>query len=211
MLTILQNNSVLKMSSRELSSLTDKRHDHVLRDIRTMFSKLNLAPTFGEVSNGPQDKEFYLDQFESMCLVSGYDTQLRMKIIKRWHELENKTSHILPQSFAEALQLAATQAAELEAARPAVAFVEKYVESTGNMGFREVCKLLKVKEPEFRRFLKDYSIMYQLAGQWTAYAEHINAGRFYVTTGTADNDRSFTSAKFTPKGVQWVAKLWSMK
>lgn len=197
------------MSSRELSSLTDKRHDHVLRDIRTMFSKLNLAPTFGEVSNGPQDKEFYLDQFESMCLVSGYDAQLRMKIIKRWHELENKTSHILPQSFAEALQLAATQAAELEAARPAVAFVEKYVESTGNMGFRQVAKLLRIKENDFRAFLQDNKIMYKLGGEWTPYAPHIDAGRFYVSTGTSDTNHAFIAAKFTPKGVEWISQLWS--
>lgn len=119
--------------------------------------------------------------------------------------------HILPQSFAEALQLAANQAAELEAARPAVAFVERYVQSTGNLGFRQVCKLLKAKEPAFRQFLEDNRIMYKLAGDWVPYASHIDAGRFYVTTGTGDNDHNFTSAKFTPKGVEWVAKLWGAK
>jgi phage antirepressor YoqD-like protein len=119
--------------------------------------------------------------------------------------------HILPQSFAEALQLAANQAAELEAARPAVAFVERYVQSTGNLGFRQVCKLLKAKENDFRVFLQDNKIMYRLGSDWVPYAPHIDAGRFYVTTGTGDNDHNFTSAKFTPKGVEWVAKLWGEK
>lgn len=91
------------------------------------------------------------------------------------------------------------------------AFVEKYVESTGNMGFRQVCKLLGAKENDFRAFLQDNQIMYRLGGNWVAYAPHINAGRFVTKTGVADNNHSFESAKFTPKGVEWVAKLWSEK
>jgi len=103
---------------------------------------------------------------------------------------------------------------ELAAAAPAVEFVGRYVESTGLMTFRQVAKLLKVKEPEFRKFLHAAKIMYPLNGEWTAHAQHIEAGRFEMRTGTAKNEHAFNTAKFTAKGVEWVAgemAKWQLK
>lgn len=211
--------SALTMTSREIAGLTEKEHKHVLRDCQIMFDQLEI-PLAGYTQNWthPQNGltyiEYVLNKDLALCLVAGYSAPLRLKIIKRLEELENKTQepkHILPQSFAEALQLAANQAAELEAARPAIEFVEKYVESTGNMGFRQVCKLLRIKENVFREFLLSKKIMYRLGSVWMPYAAHIDAGRFYVTTGISHIDHSFNNAKFTPKGVEWIAKLWSEK
>jgi len=46
-------------------------------------------------------------------------------------------------------------------------------------------------------------------GELTAYATDIDAGRFEVKTGTAaHDDHAYTSARFTPKGVEWVSALW---
>lgn len=103
---------------------------------------------------------------------------------------------------------------ELAAAAPAVEFVGRYVQSTGLMTFRQVAKLLKVKEPEFRQFLHSEKIMYPLNGEWTAHAQHIEAGRFRVCAGTAANSHAYSAAKFTPKGVEWVAgelAKWQLK
>ena len=97
-----------------------------------------------------------------------------------------------------------------EHAKPAVQFVERYVDGSGLMGFRQVCKKLKAKENEFRNFLLGQKIMYRLNGRLTAYAQHIDAGRFAVKTGV--NDQSghiFTESMFTPKGVSWIAGEWA--
>lgn len=122
----------------------------------------------------------------------------------------------IPQTYATALleagrlaQLAEEQAQQLALAAPKVEFVERYVEASGDKGFREVCKLLKVKEPEFRQFLSDRRIMYRLGGQWMPYQNHIDAGRFTVKTGVANNDHAYNTAKFTPKGIEWVAGEWA--
>jgi phage antirepressor YoqD-like protein len=217
MLQILQNQSAPTMTTREIAELTDKSHGHVKRDTIAILKEVGIdASIFGRTyldGSNREQSEFLLPKRECDLVVSGYSVKYRLAIIDRWQELESQQApkHNLPQTFAEALMLAANQAAELEAARPAVAFVERYVQSTGNLGFRQVCKLLKAKEPAFRQFLEDNRIMYKLAGDWVPYASHIDAGRFYVTTGTGDNDHNFTSAKFTPKGVEWVAKLWSNK
>lgn len=123
----------------------------------------------------------------------------------------------VPQSFSAALRLAAeqqetieAQAVQLEAAKPAVEFVERYADATGTKGFREVAKLLHANEIHFREFLIEEKIMYRLAGALTPYGNHIDAGRFCVKTGTSQsNGHAYSAARFTPKGVTWVAGEWA--
>lgn len=128
----------------------------------------------------------------------------------------NQMAPAVPKNFSEALRLAADQqeqieqqAQQLAIAAPKVEFVDKYVEATGLKGFRQVAKLLGAKENDFREFLCDNKILYRLGAEWVPYANHIDAGRFSVKTGQADNGHAFNSAKFTPKGVQWLAELWN--
>lgn len=214
------------MTTREIAELTEKNHSHVYRDAINMLEQLGYSNDQVDGCHQtwihPQNKQHYhelcLTRDETLCLVAGYSPILRMKIITRLNELEAGNNIAIPQSFAEALRLAAdqqetiqAQCALIENQRPAVQFVERYVQSNGNLGFRQVCKLLKAKENDFRAFLQDKQIMYRLAGEWVPYAPHIDAGRFCVTTGTGDNDHTYTSAKFTPKGVEWVSQLWSKK
>jgi prophage antirepressor-like protein len=124
---------------------------------------------------------------------------------------------ILPKSFAEALRLAAdqqetieAQAAQLAEAAPSVEFVQRYADSTGTKGFREVAKVLRANESQFREFLIDEKIMYRLAGALTPYGQHIDAGRFCVKAGTAQrNGHAYNAARFTPKGVTWIAGEWA--
>ena len=217
MLPILQEKTVLTMSSREIAELVESRHSDVVKSIDLLFEKGVIkgctAKPYTHPQNGQQYKEYFVSKRDSYVIVAQFSPEFTAALVDRWQELESQQlpKHILPQTFAEALMLAANQAAELEASRPAVAFVERYVQSTGNLGFRQVCKLLKAKEPAFRQFLEDSRIMYKLAGDWTPYSQHISAGRFNVNTGIGNNEHSYTEAKFTPKGVSWIHKLWMSK
>ena len=88
-------------------------------------------------------------------------------------------------------------------------FVGRYVQADGSKGFREVVKLLQANEVEFREFLVAEKIMYRLGGGWAAYQNHADAGRFIVKTGVAPNtEKAYTTTKFTPKGINWVAGEW---
>ncbi len=78
------------------------------------------------------------------------------------------------------------------------------------MSFRQTAKLLKANERQFRQLLLDKGVMYYLGGTLVPYQHHIDAGRFEVKTGTSErNQHAFTQARFTPKGMQWVAGLWA--
>lgn len=130
-------------------------------------------------------------------------------------DMKVEQQYQIPQTYAAALLEAGRLAMELEQsqaqlaiAAPKAEFVDRYVESTGNLGFRQVAKLLKVKETDLREFLICNKVMYRLAGVMTPYADHIDAGRFVVKAGMAehgDSSHAYSQAKFTPKGVEWVA------
>lgn len=205
--------TALTMSSREISDLINKSHSNIKISAERLSSSgvIGTLATQEFIHNGNKYTEYLFNKRDSLILVAQNSPEFTAAIVDRWQELESSNHQAIPKSFAEALQLAANQAAELEAARPAVAFVEKYVESTGNMGFRQVAKLLRIKENDFRAFLQDNKIMYRLGSQWMPYAPHIDSGRFYVTTGTSDTDHAYSTAKFTPKGVEWVSKLLAAK
>ncbi|HEI8903431.1 TPA: phage antirepressor KilAC domain-containing protein [Proteus mirabilis] len=219
-ITTLVNSGELTMSSREIADLTGKRHDNVMRDIRNMLSDLGVllkteeAEEINNLGMSVKQKYYLLNKEECLCLISGYSIKLRMAIIKRWQELESQKS-LIPQTLPEALRLAADLAEQkqiaeqkLAIAAPKAEFVDRYVQATGLLGFREVSKLLKVKENFFREFLLSKRIMYKLAGKLTPYSEHLDAGRFDVKTGENQiNGHAYTQVKFTPKGIQWIAGL----
>jgi anti-repressor protein len=103
----------------------------------------------------------------------------------------------------------AAEAALVEAS-PKVEFHDRYVAATGNKSFRQVCKLLAANEARFRDFLISKSIMYRLAGELTPHSAHLDAGRFVVKAGvSAETEHAYNSARFTPKGVSWIAGEWA--
>lgn len=99
----VMGDGVQYMSSREIAELCEKRHDHVIRDIRRMLDKLGInltAPNLGALNNfkilsykdakGEMRTEYLLDKNLSLTLVAGYNVVLRNRIINRWLELERK-------------------------------------------------------------------------------------------------------------------------
>lgn len=221
----------ITMTSQEIADLVDVRHDSVKRTIELLATKnkrrdaLIQLPQVVEVKNhlgqavanyvfsGEQGKR------DSYIVVAQLSPEFTARLVDRWQELENQLAPQtpqIPQTYAAALleagrlaAIAEEQAALLALAAPKVEFVDKYVQSEGALGFRQVCKLLGVKEPEFRSFLYDTGIMYILGGQPTPKSQHIDAGRLIVKTGTSEGGYAFTTPKFTTKGVEWVAGEWA--
>lgn len=215
----------LTMTSREIADLTGKQHAHVMRDIRTLMDELATNPELDSCvisttysgGDGRQYPQYELDKDTCLTLLLGYDSVARMKVVKRWQELEAKQAPVLPQTMAQALRLAAEQAehievqeAQLREAAPKVEYVDRYVAANGAQGFRQVAKLLNANEHEFRAWLQEEKVMYRLGNEWTAYQNHIDAGRFVVKSGVAKlNEHAFNTTKFTPKGVNWIAGEWA--
>lgn len=211
------------MTSRQIAELVESRHDDVKRSIKRLAERgvIGLPPT-ADVKNeqGQTVEMFLICKRDSYVIVAQLSPEFTARLVDRWQALESGASlpaFNVPSTLSGALRLAAEQAeviehqaAELAIAAPARAFVERYVDSTGTKGFRQVCKLLKANENEFREFLSDQKIMYKLGGEWVPFAEHMEAGRFVVRAGTSETSgHAFNSARFTPKGVTWIAGEWA--
>lgn len=213
---IAMNNEVT-MSSREIAELVGKEHKHVMRDLRVLSEQLGdmfegVVQVWTHPQNKQQYEEYAIKRDTCITLLTGYDSVSRMKVIKRWQELESAQKPAIPQTYAAALLEAGRLAMELEQAEeqlaiaaPKAEFVDRYVDATGTYGFRQVAKMLSVKENWFSDFLIEKGIMYRLSGRLTAHSGHIDAGRFVPRAGVAKNDHAFTECRFTAKGVEWVA------
>lgn len=216
----LVDKNVLTMSSLEIAELVGSRHDKVKQSIERLVERGVISqPPMGDgpkSANNVVVKEYRIGKRDSYVIVAQLSPEFTARLVDRWQELEGMQSPQVPQTMAQALRLAADQAEQIEQqkhqlalAAPKVEFVDQYVEATGSMTFRQVAKLLGANERVFRQFIFDNSIMYKLGGEWTAYQQHIIAGRFEVKTGTAQhNDHAYTSARFTTKGVEYVSALW---
>jgi len=95
-LNILQDVNGIMMSSLDIAEICNKLHKHVLRDIDVLLESLSPSMGLGfksttyKDSTGKSNRMFELDKDSTLCLMSGYDVNARMKIIKRWQELEQQ-------------------------------------------------------------------------------------------------------------------------
>jgi len=97
------------MSSFEIAKLTGKRHADVMRDIRELnkgYEKLHLRKIalmfkITELPNGTSRKDpyFELTRMQTFDLLTGYSVELRIKVNRRWEELEALTRIKMPPSL----------------------------------------------------------------------------------------------------------------
>ncbi|ATJ90431.1 MULTISPECIES: Rha family transcriptional regulator [Acetobacter] len=164
-------NSSPMMSSKEIAELTGKRHDHVIRDIKSMLEQvIGHSPDLGneQIQGVMVEKDqrgfikiIHLDHSHTITLITGYDARQRKKVVDRWLELESAqkpTSPSLPKTYAEALleagrlaqQLEVSQEreklqqAELDAAQPKVAALTAISEAKGDLGIRDTGRVVEV-------------------------------------------------------------------
>ncbi len=143
------NNGQAVVSSRQVAEHFGKRHDHVMEVIKNLVPEIQGAKLFVETffeNRGKYYPEYLMNRDGFSLLAMGFTgkkaLEWKLKYIQAFNAMEAKqvAPKAIPQTYAEALQLAATQAKELEDARPAVEFVERYVETDGLKTIRETAK-----------------------------------------------------------------------
>lgn len=151
------------MGTKEISVLLGKNHSDIkrsadrLKESGVIGGSQPLAESKFSNEQGREFMEYRLNKRDSLVLVAQNCPELTAAIVDRWQELESASKPQVPQTYAAALLEAGRLAMELEQsqaqlaiAAPKAEFVDRYVESTGNLGFRQVAKLLKVKETDLR-------------------------------------------------------------
>jgi len=205
------------MSSREIAELTGKRHDHVMADINKMIEWLgDTCPDFsGELpdSYGRSQKVYFLPKRETLILVSGYNIDLRAKIIDCWQELENASKPAIPKTYAEALLEAGRlalenekQAEQLRLAAPKVEFVDRFTKRETLQNATQVAQTMKMSAVKMNKHLDEFGGI---------YSKSVKRGRVFcqswIDAGCGkmiQNDIGHPQAMFTTSGVARVTEIF---
>lgn len=209
------------MSSLQIAELTGKRHDAILRDIRNLLEQGVNAHNFVEVEYTDKKGEsrpcFQLTKTGCLILASGYNAVLREKIINRWIELEMANTPKLPQTFAEALRLAAEQAEENERLmiengelrkdntakdativeqdrtislmKPKAAYYDAILNNPHTLNTTSIASDYGMIPQKFNKLLHSLGIQKKVGGVWIPFAKYISQGYTKISTDPNPNSK----------------------
>lgn len=135
----------------------------------------------------------------SMLAKTSKGEEIRNYFIECEKQLQKQTISI-PQTFAEALQLAADQAKQLELQAPKVESYDKFIDSSALQGFKEVANLLGLGRNTLMKKLRELKIITK--GN-IPYQQYLNMGLFEVKEST-QNGFSLATTYVTPKGIEYI-------
>lgn len=208
------------MTSREIAELTGKQHGHVLRDIEIMLEQLEqdkegYSQSWIHPQNGQQYRQYVLDREHTECLITGYNAQLRMKVIKRLHELEDSTRVQL--TLPEALRLAADEAEQkialehkLADIAPKVEFADRVAGINRGISIPNFAKAVGIGPLKLFAWMRDNGILMKDGQRHNLPSQRfIDSGYFAVRQGSyfahGETRASFTTM-LSGKGELWLTK-----
>ena len=219
------------MTSLEIAEITGKKHAHVMRDIRSLIEQGVNGSNFGLVNYKDKKGEvrpmFELTPKGCLILASGYDALLREKIINKLEELEknHREQYQVPQSFSEALMLAAKQQEKIEQQQlalesknkeivqlsatitemqPKVSYVDTILSCKETVTTTQIAQDYGQSAKAFNILLRNFGVQHKVGGQWILYAKYLPCG--YVQSETVSITHRDGSAgsvmhtKWTQKG-----------
>ena len=183
LLPITEKNASLTMSSREIAEIISNRHSVVCRSIERLIEKgviKGYAPmVYTHEQNGQQYYEYHLEKRDTYIVVAQLSPEFTARLVDRWQELETRQTERLPQSFSEALLLAAQLQAEKEQNAPKIEAFDRLVTATeGSMNLTNAAKHLQMQPKAFNQFLFSKNWIYKrMAGSpWIAYQDKLKSG-----------------------------------
>lgn len=227
------NDMPLTMTSREIAELVGKEHKNVLRDVRVLKDQLGdlfggSAQTWAHPQNGQTYEEFALDKDTCLTLLLGYDAVARMKVVKRWQELEAGAAPALNMRDPRQMAMAALQLIEVNqelqatidqqqhkiaADAPKVEGFDRIASSDGSLCLTDTAKTLQVQPRKLTQLLQEKGWLYRrpMGSGWLAYQERIQQGllEHKVTTGEKSDGSEWTSTqvRVTAKGLTKLADV----
>ena len=222
------------MSSREIAQLCEKQHGHVCRDIEQLnqtyeqmgLSKIGQGYYTHPSTGSQQHREFLLTKEQSIDLVTGYRADIRIRINRRWAELEAQNNSPALPNFADPVQAARAWADAMELQQKAIAQVaelqpkaqalDAITHAKGNSNIRDTAKALGAKQSDFIGWCLKHGWLYRDdCERLKAYANRIQQGfmaqKSVLYRGSDSTERATMQPMFTTKGLTHLAKIYTPK
>lgn len=225
--TLQTNNQT--MSSREIAQLCNKDHRHVLRDIDDLNATYEVMalPKVGQsdyiADNGQSYRQFLLSKEQTIDLITGYRADIRIRINRRWQELEAQASApVIPATLSEALRLAADQAELIEYQQSRLALVEPKAaaldvidSAIGSLNVRDTAKTLGIPQNKFVNWCIAHDWMYRdnrnkLKMSSIRMKQGFMEERAVTYQGNSNERVATTQPLFTPKGLTRLARTFAI-
>ncbi|MEQ1067295.1 phage antirepressor KilAC domain-containing protein [Acinetobacter sp. XH1741] len=204
------NHNQQSMTSLDISELCQKRHDNVKRLIENLINQQVIAcPQIEVVQKEANSRAYNVEVYvftgeqgklNSITVVAQLCPEFTAALVKRWYELENQNAVQLPQTFAEALQLAADQARQLELAAPKVQYFDRVADTKNLLNASQVGKKVGMSAVKLNQYLADMGVYdRRIAGRTFA--------QWFIDKGYGEvkqTEQGYPQSKFTNKGEQWV-------
>ena len=213
-------------TSKLVAEKFDKRHADVIRAIEDIMSQLPeiehkrifaLVYENIKIGNGAERKSpiYMLTRDGFSLLVMGFTGDKALKFKLEFIEAFNKMEQIIksntpsiPKSFAEALQLAADQARQLELQAPKVEMYQLVMDADNNLALNEAAKTIGIGRNKMTASLRERKIF---RANNTPYQRFISEGYFVVKVRPivkGDTTENYSQAFVTPKGLEYLSKLF---
>ena len=223
------------MTSLEIAEVTVMRHADVMRSIRNMEKAwLKVSGRIFALSSYKQAQPnggykdvpcFVLNRTECLYVATKFNDEARAKLVLRWEELEKKEQYQVPQSFAEALMLAAKQQEKIEQQQlaleskneeiihlsatitemqPKVSYVDTILSSKETVTTTQIAQDYGLSAKALNVLLRNFGVQHKVGGQWILYSKYLPCG--YVQSETVPITHRDGSAgsvmhtKWTQKG-----------
>ncbi|AOK00373.1 phage antirepressor KilAC domain-containing protein [Burkholderia vietnamiensis] len=180
--------AVQTMSSREIADLVESRHDSVKRTVERLADRgvIDLPPLVEYLDGlGRKAAEYQIGKRDSYVIVAQLSPEFTARLVDRWQELEQyaaNASPAVPQTFADALRLAADQQEQIDAQRrqieqqkPAVEFAHAVRNTADAISIGDMARVLGIGQNRlFRQLRADHLLM----ADNRPYQHYIDRGYF---------------------------------
>lgn len=212
-----------------VADIFEKEHKNVIQSIENLVAENSAAKYFHKSSyenRGKQYPMYYMNRDGFSLLVMGFtgEKALRFKIqfIEAFNQMEQKlrqAAPAIPSSFAEAIELAAHQAREIEAKNKIIAIqapkaelADRLIDTETRVDIGQAAKLLKLPygRNTFFKELRERGIFFKNRNE--PKQEYIDRGYFQlfmvVIETNSHGDLSKTKIVVPQKGLSWLAKIF---
>jgi len=204
-------------TSMEIVEITGKRHADIMRDIRDELDKLAEGGITGErkfalssytTSQNKIEPCYILTREGVLQLAARYDAVTRAKLIEIAMRQDKPQ---LPQSFAEALRLAADLEEEKQRLLPKAQGYDYLMNAEGTVTIGEAAKIIDIKgigPNKFFNLLVGENIIFKRGNSYLPYQEykdHFIVKQHPIQKGDIRLERS--QLYLNMFGLDWLAKL----
>ena len=220
----LQINNNRTMSSREVAQLCDKDHRNVCRDINILnesYAQMALLKVeqsdYTNQQNGQSYRQYQLSKEQTIDLITGYRADIRIRINRRWAELEEQVNQSSPvvalpdftnpveaaRAFADQYEAKQIAQEQLLLAQPKVAHYDSVVDRKGLLNATQVGQKVGMSAVKLNKILDELKVYNQAVKRSRVF------NSWFIQQGLGElkqTPEGHSQALFSLRGEAWVVE-----